>query len=246
MSANHIVVLQAADPLPERSVALNTVELGSNDNTLSYRDMLQSARMLALKSGANVIKVAERTSRTASNAAERLRVTFYKSENPYSYEKEFGWDENRKLSWGDFRGPMQPQMGEDVAAATFCGIGFETNTISAHNPSLKVHVYNTFYATKSWVKTGLERPEILSHEQCHFDICELYTRKLRERMSSADVTVATMKTKLKNIYTELQKEYVTRQELYEAETEHGIIPEEQAKWERMIAAELSASEKWKE
>ncbi|RYD54713.1 MAG: DUF922 domain-containing protein [Sphingobacteriales bacterium] len=236
-----VVVLQAADPVPFNAVKLNTVDLGASKSASSYRELLADAKLLAMKSDANIVKVMESKTRTGSD----LKVTFYKAENPRAYEKEFGWTSSRKLVWDDFRGPVQHSMGHDVAAATFCGIGFETNTISAANPELKVVVYNTFYPTKSFVKTGLEKPEILAHEQCHFDICELYTRKLRAKMSKVKVSVETMKTTLRSLYKEVQQEYIQRQEMYEEETEHGIIGNEQARWEVMIAKELAATDNWK-
>lgn len=240
-----IVILQVADPIPNSAVKLNTAEISGDKNAASYKELLESARLLAMKSDANIIKITERSTRNKANIYDQLKVTFYKAENPRLFEREFAWTSARKLTWEDFRGPQQPAMGEDVAAATFCGIGFETNTISSLNPELKVNVYNTFYTNKSWVREGLEKPEILAHEQCHFDICELYTRKLRERMGNVKVSVETLKTTLRSIYTELQKEYIQRQEQYEEETGHGVVADEQARWQKMIAMELEKTQQWK-
>jgi hypothetical protein len=237
-----VVVLQAADPIPYNAVRLNTVALPASKSGNSYRELLESAKLLALKSDANVVKILDNKTRSANG---ELKVAFYKVDNPKECETEFCWSPERKLVWEDFRGPVQNSMGHDVAAATFCGIGFETNTISANNPDLKITVYNTFYPTRSFVKPGLEKASILAHEQTHFDICELYTRKLRARMSNIKVSVETMKTTLRSIYQEVQQEYVQRQEAYEHETEHGIIADEQARWENMINKELAATNQWR-
>lgn len=243
-----VVVLQVTDPLPKDAVKLSSLQIGGEKNAIngSYQELVKSARILAAKSDANIIKITQRTPRSATNKYDQLNITLYKAANPRKSEKEFGWTAGRKLTWEDFRGPEQPQMGEDVAAATYCGIGFETNTLTAPTDKLKIFVYNTFYPVQSWVKAGVENDHILAHEQCHFDICELYTRKLRERMSRVNVTATTMKTTLRSIYGQLQKEYVARQELYETETEHGIIEGEQDRWENMIAMELKASDNWRE
>ena len=94
------------------------------------------------------------------------------------------------------------------------------------------------------MKDDQHKEEILAHEQCHFDICELYTRKLRERIASANINVRNLKTTLRSIYKDVQDDYRARQQQYEDETEHGIIPEEQARWQEEIAKELVATEQW--
>jgi hypothetical protein len=162
------------------------------------------------------------------------------------YETEFTWSADRRLTWDDFRGPVQPYTVDNIAAATFCAIGFETNTVTQNNPMLKVNVFNTFYTRKSWIRESEKNPNILAHEQGHFDLCELYTRKLRERMANVNVDVASLRTTLKGIYAALQKEYQERQQQYEDDTNHGLIYKEQDRWEAMIAQELAQTDKWKD
>jgi predicted secreted Zn-dependent protease len=93
------------------------------------------------------------------------------------------------------------------------------------------------------------RPEerndnILAHEQGHFDLCELYTRKLRERMSNVQVNVKTLKPVLSSIYDQVQQEYRQRQEEYENDTEHGVNLLQQKKWQQMLERELGQTEDW--
>src|SRR5690606_38649660 len=96
-------------------------------------------------------------------------------------EMELSWSKFRKLTWNDFRGSIPHDAEEQTAAATYCGIGFETNTTSHHHNDLKIRVYNTFYPHSSWARPEEMNDAVLAHEQGHFDLCELYTRKLRER-----------------------------------------------------------------
>lgn len=166
------------------------------------------------------------------------------SSNSSSGEKEICWKKDRRLTWDDFRGAIPNDAGEQTAAATYCGIGFETNTITSKNPELKINVYNTFYINNSWAKPEEMNDEVLAHEQGHFDLCEIYTRKLRERLSGLKVNVNTMKPVLKNIYNQLQKEYRDRQEAYENETSHGIKTQQQRNWQKRLEKELVDTEKW--
>ena len=163
-----------------------------------------------------------------------------------SNEKEFSWSKDRKLNWTDFRGVIPSDAHERTAATTACGIGFETNTISTKNNDLYIKVFNFFYADQSWARPGEIDNDVLAHEQGHFDLCELYTRKLRERMSSVKVDVHTLKPILSRIYEQLQREYVARQHAYEAETAHGINIPEQKRWQEQLEKELALNEKWSE
>jgi hypothetical protein len=149
---------------------------------------------------------------------------------------QFQWASNKKLSWSDFRGAVKAASDES-AAATDCGIGFKASTNNpAHKP--QIIVYNTFYATKSWVRDDAKLPSILTHEQGHFDLCEIYTRKLRERMSNFDAGAPDLKQALMAIYSEISHDYESRQQAYELETTHGTNLDQQKKWSDMISLEL--------
>ncbi len=155
------------------------------------------------------------------------------------------WSKDKKLTWDDFRGSIPHDADEVTAAATYCGIGFETNTFnSAHPEALKVNVYNTFYLDDSWARPEERNEKVLAHEQGHFDLCELFTRKLRQRMSLLKANPATLKTTLANIYEELQEEYRREQESYEEETGHGLNLVQQKKWQSYLQHALGASEDW--
>ena len=109
-------------------------------------------------------------------------------------------------------------------------------------------MYNLFYTAQSWVKPDAKLPGILEHEQGHFDLCEIYTRKLRERLSKFDLPTsrpalneADFKLALINIYNEVSGEYEARQDAYEQETLHGTNISAQKRWQEMIACELGTA-----
>lgn len=243
----NIVVLQTTDPEPVYAERLETIQVVANQGEqVSYSKLVASAKEMAKKAKANIIKITAMKARSKANICDHITATLYKAENPRLYETEFTWSPERRLTWDDFRGPVQPYTTDNIAAATFCAIGFETNTVSPDNPKLKVNVFNTFYTRKSWIRESEKNDHILAHEQGHFDLCELYTRKLRERMANVNVDLTTLRTTLKGIYAELQKEYQQRQQQYEDDTNHGLIYKEQDRWEAMITQELSHMESWKD
>ena len=153
-----------------------------------------------------------------------------------SQSSEFQWAEHSKLSWDDFRGAVNA-VSEESAAATHCGIGFKTSATKGNKPGIVV--YNTFYVNKSWVRPDAKIPGILDHEQGHFDLCEIYTRKLRDRMNQFNFSTPDVKHALLSIYGEINTEYERRQQAYEQETIHGTNIPQQKRWQEAIHHELS-------
>jgi len=157
------------------------------------------------------------------------------SDNAYS--ETFTWNENKKLSWDDFKGQCPADFTTDAAAATHCGFGYRIDT-TANDGHNGVVVYNSFYANKSWVRADGRTPEVLTHEQGHFDLCELYARKF-----SAAVSVNALTAKdVQAIYKTISTAYALRQQDYENETQHGTDLFQQKRWRKMIERELSAGE----
>ena len=152
---------------------------------------------------------------------------------------EFQWADHSTLSWSDFQGAVNA-VTDESAAATHCGIGFRTGRLT---PDSKpgIIVYNTFYVNKSWVRADARIPEILVHEQGHFDLCEIYTRKLRQRMQGVDMNSADLRSVLEQIYFDVKSEYENRQQAYEDETTHGTNFAQQSRWRDNISKELAAN-----
>jgi hypothetical protein len=242
-----IVVMQPTDAVPANAVKLESIVLGDS-SVNSYTALIRSARMKAADAQANIIKINELKTKNKANIYDYMSVTLYKAENPRKLESEFSWSKERRLTWDDFRGPIRRDMGEMVAAATFCGFGFETNTISKNNPKLKIFVSNTFLTNKSWGRPADMTPEVLVHEQGHFDLCEVYTRMLRRDMNNAvaSINVSNLEATLNNIYDRIQKEYAVEQERYEHETEHGLVADAQQNWVNHIDRELTKLDSWAE
>jgi hypothetical protein len=154
---------------------------------------------------------------------------------------EFQWKEHSRLSWDDFRGPVAVTDDEDeTAAVTHCGMGFKTAP-GAPGEKPQIIVFNKFYTNKSWVRGDAKLPEILEHEQGHFDLCEIYTRKLRARITGFDLDKSNARQALYDIYYSINGEYEARQQRYEDETTHGVNEREQKRWTATIERELEAT-----
>ena len=174
---------------------------------------------------------------TGKEDKEAGAVVVASASAPPAIAADFQWSDHRQLSWDDFRGPVSA-VTDASAAATNCGLGFRTQTDTSGN--LSVVVYNKFYASKSWVKPDAHIASILVHEQGHFDLCELYTRKLRQQMALVDMGSDDLEKQLIETYNAVNAEHEAAQQRYEAETIHGTNEVSQAHWTNYLTTQLDA------
>jgi hypothetical protein len=150
-------------------------------------------------------------------------------------EELIDWDASRPLSWSDYKGRPDPES--DAAASTTTYLAIEYKMRGA-DFTYKVH--SRFSCDKSW---GLHKTEyILSHEQGHFDIAEIYARVLHKKMSEYRFDKDSYKKDLKKIYEDVVKAKEDMQERYDKETNHSIYRAKQAEWLETIALMLEKTE----
>jgi predicted secreted Zn-dependent protease len=78
---------------------------------------------------------------------------------------------------------------------------------------------------------------LLAHEQLHFDITELYARKLRKALQTYEPDEK-MKKELDAIYSKVEKQRRQMQTQFDKETNHSINKEAEFKWRVFIKQEL--------
>jgi hypothetical protein len=146
-------------------------------------------------------------------------------------EELLDWSASRKLTWNDYK--ASPEPGSDAAASTTSYLAIEYNITSN---SFGYKIQSRFSKTRSW---GLHKTNyILSHEQGHFDIAEIFARKLNKEMSEYRFNKRTYQQDLKKIYQDILDEKEKMQNDYDKETNHSIKKEKQAEWLKKIAKML--------
>lgn len=148
------------------------------------------------------------------------------------------WNNTNKLKWEDFKG--RPDNSTNLLAMTQAGIGYE---VACNNGELKLKVRCYFNVNKSWAKET-DSDELLAHEQLHFDITELHTRKLRKKLSELTDPCGKNLKELNKLYQSSFNECAKTQEQYDKESEHSINVAKQKEWEQRIASELKTLEKF--
>lgn len=143
----------------------------------------------------------------------------------------------KKLTWSDYKASPDPQS--DAAASTTTYLGIEYNI---HENHFEYKINSRFSKSRSW---GLYKTEyILSHEQGHFDIAEIFARKLNKEMSEYVFDHRTFKQDLNRIYQDVLDEKERMQNDYDEETNHSINKEKQAQWLKRIKNMLEEYADW--
>ncbi len=157
-------------------------------------------------------------------------------------EDKISWTKEYKLTWSDFKG--KPNKSSKNFAATDSGFGFKTGTIT--KDSCTIIVENNFFKKSSWVKKDKGSNKLLAHEQCHFDITEVCTRKARKTLSLVKFDFKTIQKTLDEIFKNEHSDWIKMQTLYDKETEHSIAIEKQQEWEKKVAKKLNELKNYSE
>lgn len=149
------------------------------------------------------------------------------------------WQDDRLLTWDDFKG--RPQASSPNKAMTDSGMSI---SFSCEDNVSEVVIMCYFNPSRSWTKTR-ESDRLLSHEQLHFDITELFARKLRKLISEMDSDCEKMHRSIQKVYDRNYEDYAEFQARYDRETAHSINEAEQLRWNALVAAELKALEEFR-
>lgn len=143
------------------------------------------------------------------------------------------WTETYKLQWEDFKAHPRNDY-QNLAALTSSGIAYYTG---CDDGMLKYKIQAYFDKNESWVKDHAMDNHTLEHEQIHFDITELFARKLRK----------SLKQRTFKCYEELEfRQFVdafltnweVEQRLYDINSSFSTNKEVQKEYKKKITLEL--------
>lgn len=157
--------------------------------------------------------------------------------NSYAQKNDLvPWSPDLELEWKDFKG--KPDKFTDLKAVTSSGIKFGAKCV---NGEIMLTIGCYFDKSESWTKENKDE-YLLAHERLHFDITELYTRKLIQKLTSLNDPCGKDLDKMQQIYDENSADYNAFQDRYDRETNHSLDKEKQQYWEELIARELKRLE----
>lgn len=154
-------------------------------------------------------------------------TTFVKKQKS-NQNDEITWSEKRKLNWGDFKG-IPPENPVEFTVAVTCS----TMDFEFHNDK-DYKIESKFIKSKSWTITN--DVKMLAHEQLHFDITELYVRKIRKSFDSLGISKIKNYAKYDEIYKLNIEKCHNYQDLYDDEVLGNH--ENQIRWIKTVTNQL--------
>lgn len=145
------------------------------------------------------------------------------------------WSANRKLTWNDFKG--NPDVNSPNAALTSSNIniqfGYDEN-------GFQYLIKCSFDKNRSWVR--IRNNDVLVHEQGHFDLAEVYARKLNKAIEAYHFNAQTVSNDVNKLYESMMKEHRQIQIQYDQETDYSRNRPKQQDWLKKIADDLTSLE----
>lgn len=143
------------------------------------------------------------------------------------------WNPERPLTWKDFKGKADPESTYD--AWTYFGISYVYSWYYQDDlirPDLNAWAY--FDPEQSWIKKEKATPELLAHEQIHFDIAEYYCRIFCARVYTFESYNLNVEAQMDSIYAATHIDMMNMQQKYDQETDHFNNKAAQAEWNSSI------------
>ena len=156
-------------------------------------------------------------------------------------EDKILWSSNRKLTWNDFKGKNKGIFDSRKAETATVIETVKTYYDLEGIPVYEIACY--FIPIKSWSNTSEEFA--LCHEQLHFDIGELYTRKIRKSYDSLNAKKIKKFKTYENIFYDLDNKCKNYNNLYDSQVYNikednsvDFNKQQQQVWIEKVAEEL--------
>ncbi len=151
----------------------------------------------------------------------------------------------KKLKWKNFKGTVD-STGPHAKAAAVTSSRLEQRYYMADSNEIHFIIAAWFNPARSWVKKATlesrNSNRVLDHEQHHFDMCELYARKIRQYLSNTTFTAATYKMQIKDLFRKFHEDYRAEQGKYDNELANRKYTLED--WTSSIDDEMKALSKY--
>jgi len=155
------------------------------------------------------------------------------------------WAKDRPLTPTDFKGTAPTSTGQEGAHTEYTII----SGARCVGRTLEYRVTLAMLPSQSWFVPELRRSpsdsaKTLRHEQTHFDLSEVYARKIRRKFAESYDVCSQSEAALQAISDTLVKDEAGEQIRYDEETNHGRTVALQSDWDKKVAGWLDALGKY--
>ena len=174
-----------------------------------------------------------------------LAMCFWLGLSPMIMSEEIPYNSEKPLEWPDFN--QRIGGGGLYKAYPYTGIRYVVDAPDKKNVEIEVVPY--FIPSKSWVHKDFKKPELLNHEQRHFDLTAIHAGMLDSALRPYEVDVASFMDRELNLVVEAKFDSIyslleAAQERYDRETNHSTIVEKQEAWNMRIDSLKAIHLRW--
>jgi len=164
-----------------------------------------------------------------------LIIAFYPSNAQLNQKEEIKvWSENEQIMWKDFIFKQDSPNGHKAISLVNIKVkGFWDESL----PNFIVTA--TFNRNESWT-VDTTSVNLLTHETLHFDIAELYARKIRKGVLGLREQKEKKIDKYNDLISKLLDCFEEQEVLFDKETSHGVYKELQIKWLSRVSKQLKS------
>ncbi len=150
------------------------------------------------------------------------------------------WSPCYSLQWEDFEGVPDTTKKSFDAVSNPVVKYFLSSTEDTFN----IKVICFFVKSKSWARFK-NNDYLLLHERGHFNIAELFARKLRKAFNEYKFNYQTIRTDIQKIFINNTKERAIMDSIYDKETNYSKDNKKQEEWSSKIEKELNKLKEFK-
>ncbi|MEQ8304631.1 MAG: DUF922 domain-containing protein [Cyclobacteriaceae bacterium] len=156
----------------------------------------------------------------------------------YADSDPIKWSKTQKLTWVDFQEKAPTQ--DPHAARSRVEVRYESQ-VDKHG-AMTMDIESIFIRELSWVKPQNKNDQLLHHEQYHFNITEVWARKLRKEIIGKRWNKKTLEKDFGTLFKKIMNALDKEQSAYDNQTNHSKAETIQAEWESKIDNELRVYE----
>ena len=229
------LVLKETDAFDGPAQELGDIRIKDSGLSLNcdYDAVVALGTQQAQQLGANVLRIYAHELPGTWSTCHRIRAKALRVADITPYEKEIVWQAARRLRQADFKASVANRPFEAATASTvryqYAGQLFKS--------SVQLSIETVFDCQNSYFKGTRDPALTLAHEQGHFDISEIYARRLAKAFQEQVADTKELETKQAAIYHQVMTEAQTMQDKYD--TEVYADRSQQPAWSASIAQQLA-------
>lgn len=220
---------------PEGMIELGEIEVRDIGLSINcdYESVKRIATERAREMGGNCLIITDHIKPGDKSSCHRIKGKICRIDDPEQYENLIIWHADRRLKIENFKGSIEKRPHQ---AVTYTTMNYYS-TVSPITGKATVVVENLFDCGMSYFKRSDRDSAVLAHEQLHFDIAEIYTRKFRKVIIEDLGSYKQFSDRHEEVFAEIMKEMRLRQDEYDAE----VYPDDslQVKWQFWVEQELA-------